>query len=56
MTIGVKRAEKVKEGMGPGAYDPDRADGITKQKIPNYTMGSSPARAIRKNDTDVAPG
>ena len=28
--IGEKRAEKVKEGMGPGAYDPDRADTITK--------------------------
>ena len=30
--------------MGPGAYDPDRADGQTKPKMPNITMGGSPSR------------
>ena len=45
--IGEKRAEKVKEGMGPGAYDPDRADGITKPKMANINLGSSPARPVR---------
>ena len=25
--IGVKRPEKQRESMGPGAYDPDKADG-----------------------------
>ena len=42
--IGEKRAEKPREGMGPGAYSPERADGITKSKMPNIDMGGSPAR------------
>ena len=42
--IGEKRPEKPKEGMGPGAYSPERADGVTKQKIPNIDMGGTPAR------------
>ena len=29
--------------MGPGAYDPDRADGITKTKIVGVTMDTSTA-------------
>jgi len=29
-TIGEKRQERVVESMGPGTYDPDRADGVTK--------------------------
>ena len=44
MRIGEKRAERPKESMGPGAYDPDRADGVTKNKIPNFNMGTSPSR------------
>ena len=55
-TIGEKRETRIVESMGPGSYSPERADAITKQKMPNINMGSSPARAIRKNDTDVAPG
>ena len=30
--------------MGPGAYDPERADSMTKSKTPNIDMGNSPAR------------
>jgi len=57
-TIGEKRLERVVETMGPGTYDPDRADGVTKQKIPNVNMGSSPSRGsfIRKDDANVGPG
>jgi len=54
--IGEKRSEKVVEGMGPGAYSPERADGLTKTKIANINMGSSPARVTKRNDIDVAPG
>ena len=54
--IGEKRFEKVVEGMGPGAYSPERADGLTKTKIANINMGSSPARVTKRNDVDVAPG
>ena len=57
--IGEKRPEKVVEGMGPGAYEPDRADGQTKPKMPNINMGSTPARPAsfaKKGDLDVAPG
>ena len=44
--------------MGPGTYDPDRADGVTKQKIPNVNMGSSPSRGsfIKKDDANLGPG
>ena len=45
--------------MGPGAYDPDRADGQTKPKMPNINMGSSPSRPqsfAKSGDVDVAPG
>ena len=44
--------------MGPGTYDPDRADGVTKPKMPNINMGSSPSRGsfIRKDDANVGPG
>ena len=44
--------------MGPGTYDPDRADGVTKPKMPNINMGSSPSRGsfIKKDDANVGPG
>ena len=45
--------------MGPGAYDPDRADGVTKPKMPNINLGSSPSRPqsfAKGGDVDVAPG
>ena len=42
--IGEKRAEKPREGMGPGSYSPEIADGMTKSKIVNINMGGSPAR------------
>ena len=45
--------------MGPGAYSPERADGITKQKIPNINMGTSPSRPgtfAKQDDYSVAPG
>ena len=42
--IGEKRAERVQETMGPGAYSPERADGVTKVKLANVNMGTSPSR------------
>ena len=44
--------------MGPGTYSPERADGITKSKMPNVNMGSSPARGsfIKKDDANIGPG
>ena len=47
------------DGMGPGAYDPEKADAITKSKTPNINMGSSPSRPksfAKEGDIDVAPG
>ena len=57
-TIGEKRNERVVETMGPGSYDPDRSDGVTKPKMPNMKMGSSPSRGsfIRKDDANIGPG
>ena len=44
--------------MGPGTYDADRADGVTRSKMPNINMGSSPARGsfIKKDDANIGPG
>ncbi len=54
--IGEKREEKIVKTMGPGAYDHERADSLTKSKMPNINMGGSPARPIKRTDVDVAPG
>ena len=52
--IGEKRPERQQEGMGPGAYDPDRADGQIKPKMKNINLGSSPVRPdnFTRNDAD----
>ena len=45
--------------MGPGAYEPERADGQTKSKMPNINMGTSPSRPSTMalgGDVNVAPG
>ena len=58
-TIGEKRIEKVRETtMGPGAYSPERADGVTRIKTTNITMGTSPGRAelVSKTTTTIGPG
>ncbi len=58
-TIGEKRAERVTETMGPGSYSPERADMITKTKMANINMGSSPSRPVsfaKQGDYSVAPG
>ena len=46
------------ESMGPGTYDPDRADGVTKPRAANINMGSSPSRGsmIRKDYANIGPG
>ena len=33
--------------MGPGSYDVDKASSLTKPKVPNVNMGSSPSRPER---------
>lgn len=57
-TIGEKRTETIKEGVGPGAYSPERADALTKTKVANIDMGKSPSRAsfAKPSDVDVSPG
>ena len=45
--------------MGPGAYDPERAESLTKPKMPNINMGTSPSRPAsfaKGGDYEVAPG
>ena len=45
--------------MGPGAYDHEKADAVTKTKIVNINMGSSPSRPMsfaKGGDVNVAPG
>ena len=53
-----RRVERVQDSMGPGAYDPDRADGITRTKIVGVTMDSSAAdRASYIQDKNtIGPG
>ena len=57
--IAEKRETRTIETMGPGAYDPDAADRLTKPKMPNITMGATPSRPVsfaKVGDFDVAPG
>ena len=57
--IGEKRPEKPREGMGPGTYSPERADGMTKSRAVNIDMGKSPSRPhsfAQGGDVNVAPG
>ena len=45
--------------MGPGAYDPDKADRMTKPKIKNIDLGKSASRPksfAKPEDVSVAPG
>ena len=42
--IGEKRPEKPSEGMGPGAYEIEIAENLTKTRTVNINMGGSPAR------------
>ena len=39
-TLGEKREEKTAETMGPGSYNPERADGITRIKTTSINMGA----------------
>jgi len=55
--IGQKREMPIRETVGPGTYDPTET--LTKQKMANINMGSSPARPFslaKVGDLDVAPG
>lgn len=57
--IGEKREVHAEVTQGPGSYDPTKAEALTKSKIPNINMGSSPARPkslVKAGDLDVAPG
>ena len=56
-TIGEKRETKIVKTLGPGAYSPERADGVTRVKTTNITMGTSPSRAeLVTKTTTVGPG
>ena len=57
--IGEKRLEKPREGMGPGAYEPELAENLTKTRTVNIDMGKSPSRPTsfaKGGDVNVAPG
>jgi hypothetical protein len=34
----------VQRSVGPGEYNHEMADGLTKTKMPNINLGSSPSR------------
>ena len=57
-TIGEKRAVKMTETMGPGLYDIERGDAITRVRTTNINMGTSPTRRSlnRDDNTGVGPG
>ena len=43
--------------MGPGSYSPERADTVTKTKMVNINMGTSPSRAsFIKKEVEIGPG
>jgi len=59
-TIGEKRETRTVETIGPGTYEADRADGITKTKVTTtVNMSSSaarPASMAKTGGSNVAPG
>ena len=59
-TIGEKRQERVVEtSMGPGAYDPEKADHLTKTTVIGIRMDSSPGRDATlglANSNTAGPG
>ena len=58
-TISEKRNTRTEKTVGPGEYDTNRADSLTKSKSPNINMGSSPSRPhsfAQGGDVNVAPG
>ena len=60
--IGEKRDGKIEDGVGPGTYDPELADNLTKTHNPAFDIGgNSPSRSdmnfSRKNDqANIGPG
>ena len=45
--------------MGPGAYEPELAENLTKTRTVNIDMGKSPSRPTsfaKGGDVNVAPG
>ena len=57
--IGEKREIRIESTAGPGTYSPERGDAMTKSKMTNINMGTSPSRPstlAKGKDTDVAPG
>ena len=57
--IGEKREERIADTMGPGSYDPVRAENMTKSRTVNIDMGKSPSRPhsfAQGGDVNVAPG
>ena len=60
-TIGEKRPEKLGDGLGPGAYDPEKADAMTRSRMPRVDFSGSPSRGNSPNrnnahDSNVGPG
>ena len=52
-TIGLKRPQTQDDTPGPGYYDPELADTITKPKTPLVDMGSSPSRPEKVGQTII---
>ena len=59
MTIGRKRvARKVNDNPGAGSYNTEKAEALTKNKVPNVDMGKSPSRPVNfaKPGSDATGG
>ena len=57
-TIGERKVERTVETVGPGAYSPENADEITRERTTNIVMGTSSNREdlVSKTTTTVGPG
>ena len=58
--IGEKKDERIPVTAGPGEYNHERADNVTKNRTPNINMGTSPSRpgtvAVTGSEFQGAPG
>jgi len=56
MTIGVKHEVRIESSPGPGEYQHERADSLTKIKAPAAIFTSSASRPESKLDANGGPG
>ena len=54
--IGEKYSEKYDQNLGPGTYNHEKADSLTKPKVNSFIIKDSSNSFINKHDSSPGPG